>query len=132
VALPSLEAAYTLGAQIEARAKHPAWAERVLVRHDQRTWTYREYRDHCVRLAHFLAARLGPCDAARPAHVAMILENHPELLALYGACGYLGATLFGVNTGLRGTTLSGVLNQSRARLVVVDEALWPELERVLP
>jgi fatty-acyl-CoA synthase len=132
VALPPLEAAYTLGAQIEARGQHPAWGERVLVRHDQRTWTYREYRDQCVRLAHFLAKRLGPCDAARPGHVAMILENHPELLALYGACGYLGYTLFGVNTGLRGATLAGVLNQSRARLVVVDETLWPEVERMLP
>ena len=116
MALPSLEAAYTLGAQIEARSQHPAWAERVLVRHDRRTWTYRTYRDECVRLAHFLAKRLGPCDATRPGHVAMILENHPELLALYGACGYLGYTLFGVNTGLRGATLAGVLNQSRARL----------------
>ena len=41
----------------------------------------------------------------RPGHVAMLLENHPELLALYAGCGYAGLTLFGVNTGLRGETL---------------------------
>ena len=45
----------------------------------------------------------------------MFLENHLELLALYGGCGYGGLTLFGVNTGLRGDTLAGVLDQSRAR-----------------
>ena len=43
------------------------------------------------------------------------MENHPELLALYAGCAYAGATLFGVNSGLRGDTLAGVLNQSRAR-----------------
>src|SRR5262249_12205475 len=41
-----------------------------------------------------------------------------------------GLTLFGVNTGLRGDVLTGVLNQSRARLLVVDERFWPEVERV--
>ena len=60
----------------------------------------------------------------------MLLENHLELLSLYGGCAFAGATLFGVNTGLRGETLAGVLNQSRARLLVVDEKLLPELERV--
>jgi fatty-acyl-CoA synthase len=59
----------------------------------------------------------------------MILENHLELLALYGGCAYAGLTLFGVNTGLRGEVLAGVLNQSKSRLVVVDERFLPELER---
>jgi hypothetical protein len=27
-------------------------------------------------------------------------------MALYGGCGFLGHTLFGVNTGLRGETLA--------------------------
>ena len=35
----------------------------------------------------------------------MLLENHLELLALYGGCAYAGFSLFGVNTGLRGATL---------------------------
>jgi fatty-acyl-CoA synthase len=81
-----------------------------------RTWTYRQFRDESVRLAHFLLRRLGPIDDKRPGHVAMILENHFELLALYGGCAYAGLTLFGINTGLRGEVLAGVLIQSRARL----------------
>jgi len=39
-------------------------------------------------------------------------------------------TLFGVNTGLRGEVLAGVLNQSRARILVVDEKFFPEVERI--
>jgi fatty-acyl-CoA synthase len=127
---PRIEAPFTLGAQIEARARHPEFADRVLLRQGDRSWTYRQYRDECVRVAHFLLGRLGAIDAQRPGHVAILLENHLELLSLYGACGYAGLTLFGINTGLRGETLAGVLEQSRARLLVVDERLLPELERV--
>ncbi len=121
---------FTLGVQMDARAAHPELGGRALLHQGDRTWTYARYRDESARLAHFLQRRLGPIDDARPGHVAMVLENHLELLALYGGCGYLGCTLFGVNTGLRGDTLAGVLNQSRARIVVVDQRLAPELEKV--
>lgn len=129
-AAPVFNVPFVLGAQIDARASHAGLAEQPLLLHGDRVWTYRRYRDESVRLAHFLLRRLGRCDAERPGHVAMLLENHPELLALLGACGYAGLTLFGVNTGLRGETLAGVLNQSQARVLVVDERLLPEVERV--
>ena len=126
----SIDAPAVLGAQIEARAQHPALADKPFLFEGERRWTYREYRDACVRTAHFLRRRLGSPSEARPGHVAMLLDNHLELLSLYGGCGYAGLTLFGVNTGLRGDTLAGVLNQSRARLLVVEERLWGELEKV--
>ena len=125
---PQIEAPLTLGAQLEARAAHPEIAERVAVRLGDRAWTYLQFRDEAVRYAHFLLGRLGRVDDARPGHVAMIMENRPELLALYAGCGYGGLTLFGVNTGLRGDTLAGVLNQSHARLLVVDERFLAEIE----
>jgi len=125
-----IDAPAVLGAQIEARAQHPALSDKPFLFEADRQWSYREYRDACVRTAHFLRRRLGPPSEARPGHVAMLLDNHLELLSLYGGCGYAGFTLFGVNSGLRGDTLAGVLNQSRARLLVVEERLWRELERV--
>jgi fatty-acyl-CoA synthase len=129
-AAPKIDAPFNVGAQIEARAAHPEVAGRVFLRKDGRTWTFREYRNESVRLAQLLLRRLGPIDDARPGHVAMVLENHAELLFLYGGCAYAGLTLFGVNTGLRGETLSGVVNQSRARIAVVDQRLQDEFERV--
>ncbi len=60
----------------------------------------------------------------------MLLENHLELLALFGGCAIGDLTLFGINTGLRGETLAGVINHSRSRLIVVDERFYEELERV--
>jgi fatty-acyl-CoA synthase len=120
---------FTVNAHIEARAQHPVAASKVFLMQHDRSWTYRQFRDESVRTAHFLLRRLGQVDDAHPGHVAMVLENHLELMSIYGGCAYAGLTLFGVNTGLRGEVLSGVLNQSRARVAIVDERFLPELER---
>jgi fatty-acyl-CoA synthase len=125
-----IEAPFTVGAQLEARAQHPEVGERVVLRHDERSWTYRQLRDEAVRYAHFLRQRLDLAGQAPEGRVAMLLENHLELLALYAGCGYAGVTLFGVNTGLAGDTLAGVLDQSQARLLVVDEGLLERVESV--
>jgi len=125
-----IEADFTVAAQLEARASHPDLENKpVLVQH-QRSWSYKDYRNHCVRMSRFLLGRLCAIDDARPGHVALMLENQLELMALFGGCSYGGLTLFGINTGLRGEVLAGVLNQSRARLLVVDEKLFPEVEKV--
>jgi fatty-acyl-CoA synthase len=130
-ALTFPEAPYTLGAQLEVRAAHPELTNREFLVADGRSWTWKRYRDECVRMAHFLRRRLGLIDDARPGHVAMILENHFELLALSGGCAYAGLTLFGINTGLRGEVLAGVLNQSRARVLVVDQRFAHEVAKVV-
>jgi fatty-acyl-CoA synthase len=124
------QADLTLREQIRVRAEQPESADKVFLMHDARRWTYRGFRDESTRMAHFVLRRLGAIDDERPPHVAMLLENHLELVALFGGCGIAGATLFGINTGLRGEILSGVINHSRARLLVVDDKLLPEVERV--
>ncbi|MBI3786545.1 MAG: AMP-binding protein [Deltaproteobacteria bacterium] len=123
-------ATFTVGAHIEARANHPVAANKVFLMQHERSWTYRQFRDESVRTAHLLLRRLGQIDEAHPGHVVMLLENHLELVSLYGGCAYAGLTLFGVNTGLRGEVLAGVLNQSRARVLVADERFLGEVERV--
>jgi fatty-acyl-CoA synthase len=126
----TFEAPLTVSAQLEVRANRDETAGKVFLMQGDRAWTYRQLRDESVRMAHFLLRRLDRVDDRHPGHVAMFLENHLELLALYGGCAYAGLTLFGVNTGLRGDVLAGVINQAGARMLVVDERLWPELERV--
>jgi fatty-acyl-CoA synthase len=128
IAFPQAE--LTLREQIRVRAEHPDSADKVFLMHDARRWTYRQFRDEATRMAHFVSRRLGPSDDKRPPHVAMLLENHLELVSLFGGCGIAGATLFGINTGLRGDVLAGVVNHARARLLVVDDKLLPEVERV--
>ena len=120
-----------MSGQIEARAEHPVAANKVLLMHGDRTLDLSPVPRRVG--AHGPFSPAPPRRASTtpdPGHVAMLLDNHLELLALYGGCAYAGLTLFGVNTGLRGEVLAGVLNQSRARLLVVDERLLPEIERV--
>ncbi len=124
------DADLTVRAQLQARADHEVAADKVFLMHDDRSLTYRQFHDESARVGRFLLQRLGSIDDARPGHVAMLLENHLELLALYGGCAVAGLTLFGINSGLRGDTLAGVINHSRARLLVVDERFLPEVERV--
>jgi fatty-acyl-CoA synthase len=123
-------APFTIGAQLEARAAHEVCADKVFLMQDDRRWTYRELRNEALRTAHFLRNRLEPVADDAPGHVAMLLENHFELVSLFFGCAYAGYTLFGINTGLRGETLAGVVNQSRSRMLIVDERLLPEVERV--
>jgi fatty-acyl-CoA synthase len=130
VAALTFDAPLAFGAQLEARAAHPDLADKPFLLQGERSWTWRRYRDECVRTAHFLLGRLRSGGEAGPGHVAMMLENHCELLALFGGCGVAGLTLFGVNNGLRGDTLAGVLNQSGARLLVVDQRFQGEVARV--
>lgn len=125
----AFDAPLTIGAQLDARAEHPVAGSKTVLMHDDRSWTYRQFRDESVRMAHFLRGRLGTIDDGRPGHVAMLLENHLELLALLGGCGAGGLTLFGINTGLRGEVLQGLVNQSRARVLIVDERLYEEVQR---
>ena len=40
-----IEAPFTVGAQLEARAEHPDVAERIAIRSGDRSWTFRRFRD---------------------------------------------------------------------------------------
>ena len=63
---PQVEAAFTLGTQIEARAQLTGVADRVFLEQGERAWTFLKYRNEAVRCAHFLQRRLGSSDADRP------------------------------------------------------------------
>ena len=69
------EADLTVRDQMQARAEHPATADKVFLMEHERHWTYREFRDESVRVGHFLLGRLGEIDDRRPGHIAMMLET---------------------------------------------------------
>ncbi len=47
------DADMSLSSQIRARAEHPEAAGKMFLREHDRTWTYKEFRDESVRMAHF-------------------------------------------------------------------------------
>jgi fatty-acyl-CoA synthase len=127
----SLEVSLTVRDQIEARAQHPDLAERTFLLEGKRAWTYAEFRERSVRMAQLFRTRLGATDAGKPGRVGLLLENCLEFSSIFGGCAYAGLGLFALNSSLRGETLAGLINQSRAPLLIVGEALLPEIDRII-
>ncbi len=114
-------------------AAHQIWTPRTLAQHldamcdrfadqpfvitDEQTWTYREMRDWSVRLA----AGLFDMGVRPGEHVAVVMANHPEFVALKFAIARLGATSVPANFSLREKALGDVIEQSDAvALVTMD------------
>jgi len=74
VAAPPLafEAGFTVGEQIEARAKHPIAGPKTVLMQGDRRWTYAQFRDESVRMSHFLLRRLGRIDEETTANVGVV------------------------------------------------------------
>lgn len=81
---------------------------------DDRTWTYREMQEWSVRLANGLVQA-----GVRPGeHVALVMANYPEFVALKYAISRAGAVCIPVNFLNRREELGYVLRQSNAVAVV--------------
>jgi fatty-acyl-CoA synthase len=90
------------------------YGDRPLILTDQRRYTYTEVRDWSVRLASGLVAS----GVQAGDHVAMVMANYPEFVALKFAIARAGAVAVPINFLLRTNELGYVLRQSDATLVV--------------
>ncbi len=123
----------TVRDQLEARATHPEIGQHPFLRTRDEEWTYRRFRDTSCALSHFLLEHLGASKngVGEQGRVAILADNRPEFLAVFGACALSGLNLFGINTGLRGEVLAGVVNQSGAGMLIVDPAYLERVEQVM-
>jgi fatty-acyl-CoA synthase len=91
-----------------------AHADRPLVITDDRTYSYRDIRDWSARLGQGLRA----CGVQPGEHVALVMANYPEFVALKFAIARVGAVAIPVNYLLRRDEFAYVLEQSDAVLLV--------------
>ncbi len=102
----------TLDQMLDAAAEE--FPDRPFVVTDDRSWTYREMHEESVRIAAGLvAAGVRPGD-----HVAMVMANYPEFVALKFAIARAGAVAVPVNFLNRRDELGYVLRQSDSVLLV--------------
>ncbi len=102
----------TLAHALDAAARR--YPERPLILTDERAYTYTEVREWSYRLACGLIA-----SGVRPGeHVALILANYPEFVALKFAIARAGAVAVPINFLLRAAELGYVLRQCDASLLV--------------
>lgn len=97
--------------------------ERVFIRFEGRTLSYRDVDVLSNRLANGLA-RLG---VTKGMHVALMIDNKPEIVLLYIALGKLGAVSVPLNTAAKGELLAYYLEQSDSQLLVADAPLIERL-----
>jgi len=114
----------SVAVMLQAQAKK--FAGKTLVQSGDRSWTFAEAVDLAARSAGRLqAAGIEPGD-----RVALICENRPEFIDVFLGAAWRGAILVPINTASRGLQLRHVLENSGARLLVIEAALLGALEHV--
>ncbi|NYG59930.1 fatty-acyl-CoA synthase [Nocardioides daedukensis] len=84
-----------------------------------RSWTWDEVvRESAARAAWAEALR----DPAKPFHIGVLLENHPEFIFWLGAGALAGATIVGINSTRSGEYLEQEVRHTELQLVVTDAA----------
>src|SRR5262249_46685756 len=92
------------------------YGDRGLVETGGHTWSFAETVDMAARFGGtLLAAGIEPGD-----HVAVICSNRPEFLQVYLGCGWIGAVTVPINVASRGSHLAHILDNSQAKLMVVQ------------
>lgn len=107
----------TLAQALDAAAA--AFADRPLVITDARTYTYRDMQDWSRALAAGLIER----GVQAGDHVAVVLANFPEYVAVKYAIARAGAVAVPVNYALRRQELSYILEQSDSTVLIVMDRL---------
>ncbi len=132
-------------------ARHPTWEARTISHHFDRaaeefpdrpylmtpertyTYTYAEMRDWSRAIASGLIAR----GIQARDHVALVLANYPEFVAVKLAISRVGAVAVPINYNLRRNELAYILGQSNARALFVMDQLrdidyLTELDAIIP
>ncbi len=109
---------------LQAQAKK--FGAKPLVQAGEQSWSFAEAPELAARSAGRLA---------RPAwrqgdRVALICENRPEFIEIFLGAAWLGAILVPINTASRGLQLRHILENSGAKLMVIEAALLGALEHV--
>ena len=104
-----------------------AFAGKVAVIDDARSYTYAQLLDRCVRLASALA-NLG---VGRLDTVAIIASNIPEMIEAHFAVPMLGAVLNPLNTRLDAANIAFSLTHGGAKVLIVDGDYAPLVRQAL-
>ncbi|MBV8168779.1 MAG: ATP-dependent acyl-CoA ligase [Alphaproteobacteria bacterium] len=109
---------------LRQRAQH--FGARPLVQAGETAWTFAEAPQLAARAAGRLtAAGIEPGD-----RVALMCSNRPAFVELFLGCAWLGAILVPINTASRGVTLRHVLQNSGARLLVIEPGFLDALAHI--
>ena len=97
--------------------------ERVAVYYEGERWTYRQLQAMANRVGNALHT-LGVEQEQR---VALLLLDSPQFVGAFFGAIKLGAVPIPINTSLRPADYLYILNDSRAKVLLIHAALWPQI-----
>lgn len=103
-----------------------------------REYTYREVYERSQRYADFFLAeraalvKNGTLRADERFSLGIYMDNAPEFIFASLGAGLSNSILFAINTGFRGETLAGVINQANIIRLITNQGSAEEVERALP
>lgn len=108
-------ASISWGSLLEENARR--YPDKVAIKSHDGCYTYAEYNAMANRYAHYFKSRgVGKGDV-----VALMIENRPEQLFLYGALAKLGAVTSLINVNQRGDSLVHSFNLHRSKAFLIGE-----------
>jgi crotonobetaine/carnitine-CoA ligase len=100
------------------------YADRTLFSCRGEVWTFKDALEIAARAAGSLVAA-----GIRPGErVAILCSNRPEFMRIFLGCAWLGAVAVPINTAVKGPQLQYALENSAARLLVIEDALEAVME----
>ncbi len=100
--------------------------ERVAVYYEDQRWTYRQIQTLANRIGNALRAS----GIEQEQRVALLLLDSPQFAGAFFGAIKIGAVPIPINTSLRPADYVYILNDSRAKVVLVHAALWPQLASI--
>lgn len=109
---------------LQAQARK--FAARPLVQAGEQRWSFAEAPEIAARSA----GRLRAAGVGQGDRVALICENRHEFIEIFLGAAWLGVILVPINTASRGLQLRHILENSGAKLLVLEAALLGVLEHI--
>ena len=102
-----------------------------------RDYTYREVYRHSLRYSHFFLSvrkklvECGKLDKDKKLSFGVYMDNIPEFLFASFGAGLSNSILFAINTGFRGETLAGVMDQAQISFLIINESTVEEVDSAI-
>ncbi|MFL2756580.1 MAG: long-chain-fatty-acid--CoA ligase [Dehalococcoidia bacterium] len=104
------------------------YPNKLAVKYNDRSYTYKEFSDRINNLAGALKAQ----GVKKGDKVAFLVPNIPEMLEGHFAPLKIGAILVAINTRLSGREISYILNHSESKVLVFDSEFGDIIEKIKP
>jgi len=120
-----------IGEIIIARGTDPATKDKVFMQFEDEKLTFGEYYLQCCRYARMFLKTYEEKKECKSFNIGVYMQNYPEFTIALGGCALAGATLSGLNTGQKGSSLLRDINFTDCVMVITEKLFLPDIEEIV-